>query len=270
VDGELEPNHTIELQAHLEECVGCADRVKFARASRASVRNMVKTVRAPESLRRRVEIAVAAARHEQSTDVMVGTSRMVSWRFAGPMAAAAALALVWAAVGKMHNRAVETDGGWASASSDTSNRASMISMDAVLDALVDQHANPLPPEATDPSEFIKFDQFVGVPVRMMTQEQLNGHLVGGRMVPIYEQRAAMLQYVLQSGRRVSIYIYNPRRVRIDESPALRERVVEDAPVYTGYVRGYSVAVTDRRGVGYAMASDLDEVESSRLLVAAGR
>ncbi len=105
---------------------------------------------------------------------------------------------------------------------------------------------------------------------MTPQEQLDGHLVGGRMVPIYEQRAAMLQYVLQNGRRVSIYIYNPRRVRIDESPVLRERVVEDAPVYTGYVRGYSVAVTGRRGVGYAMASDLDEIESSRLLAAVGR
>ncbi len=143
VDGELEPNHTIDLQAHVEECAGCADRIKFARASRASVRNTVKTVRAPESLRRRVEIAVVAARHEQSTDVIAGTSRMVSWRFAGPMAAAAALALVWAAVSKMHNRPVQTD-GFASASSDTSNRASVMSLDAVLDALVDQHANPLP------------------------------------------------------------------------------------------------------------------------------
>jgi hypothetical protein len=46
--------------------------------------------------------------------------------------------------------------------------------------------------------------------------------------------------------------------------------MNNAPVYVGYVRGYSVAVTDRRGVGYAMASDLDENESSKLILAVGR
>jgi hypothetical protein len=91
------------------------------------------------------------------------------------------------------------------------------------------------------------------------------------MVPLQEQRAAMFQYVMGNGRRVSVYVYNPKKVRLGTSPVLRESVVrnDSGPVYVGYVRGYSVAVTDRRGVGYAMASDLDENESSKLLLAVG-
>jgi len=41
-------------------------------------------------------------------------------------------------------------------------------------------------------------------------------------------------------------------------------------VYMGRVRGYSVAASERNGIGYAMASDLDDDENARLVLMAAR
>jgi hypothetical protein len=44
-------------------------------------------------------------------------------------------------------------------------------------------------------------------------------------------------------------------------------MVRNAPVFVGNVRGYNVAATERRGVGYALATDLNERESLELVAA---
>jgi len=273
VDGELEPGQALALQLHVDECKACAARVAFARASRASVRNTVRSVKAPAAFHARVTTIVAQARDASDHgDVMTGP-RLLSWRIAGPMAAAAAFALVWASVSRLQDRA-NPEGTVASAPHTASaSKAAMVPVETLVDALVDQHANPLPPETSSPTEIAQFDRFIGVPVRNPEQGlQGQQQFLGARMVPLHEQRAAMFQYVMSNGRRVSVYVYNPKKVRLGTSPVLRQRVVknETSPVYVGYVRGYSVAVTDRRGVGYAMASDLDENESSKLILAVGR
>ncbi|HEU4536690.1 MAG TPA: hypothetical protein VFS00_21340, partial [Polyangiaceae bacterium] len=83
---------------------------------------------------------------------------------------------------------------------------------------------------------------------------------GGRMLPVRDHRAAMLQYGMASGHRVTVYVYDPRRVQ-PEQRWLRERTtVRNAPVYVGSMRGFNVAATERRGIGYAIATDLDERE----------
>lgn len=269
VDGELEPSQALAFQQHVDTCQACAARVSFARSSRSSVRSVVKSVKAPEALRVRVTSAVQhASEARDHGDVMTG-SGMLSWRVAGPLAAAAAFVLVWASVSKLQERTA----GEEPSSPAEAARASIVPVDTLVDTLVDQHANPLPPETTSPTEIAQFDRFIGVPVRSIPERSLEGQgqLLGARMVPLQEQRAAMFQYVMSNGRRVSVYVYNPKKVRLGASPVLRARAVsKDArPVYVGYVRGYSVAVTDRRGVGYAMASDLDENESSKLILAVG-
>ena len=274
VDGELEPSQAFELQQHVDECEVCAARVNFARASRASVRKTVKTVKVPDAFRVRVTAVVAqASEASERGDVMTGP-RLLSWRVAGPLAAAAAFALVWASVSKLQQGKANTGETVAASQTASASRASMVPIESLVDSLVDQHANPLPPETSSPTEIARFDRFIGVPVRNIPQRTLQGQgeLLGARMVPLNEQRAAMFQYVMTNGRRVSLYVYNPKKVRVSSSPVLRQRIVKEqhAPVYVGYVRGYSVAVTDRRGVGYAMASDLDETESSKLILAVGK
>jgi len=273
VDGELEPGQALALQLHVEKCEACAARVAFARASRTSVRNTVRSVKASEAFHARVTAVVSQAKvASDHGDVMTGP-RLLSWRIAGPMAAAAAFALVWASVSKLQDRANSEDVTSSAAHTASASKAAMVPVETLVDALVDQHANPLPPETSSPTEIARFDRFIGVPVRN-PERGLQGqqHFLGARMVPLHEQRAAMFQYVMDNGRRVSVYVYNPKKVHLGTSPVLRQRVVknEAAPVYVGYVRGYSVAVTDRRGVGYAMASDLDENESSKLILAVGQ
>lgn len=273
VDGELEPSMTLVIEEHLEGCSDCAERVSFEKAMRVSVRASVLTVRAPDRMRARMACVIAAVRDqdqssepveerdEQSPAAGANPPRMLSWRVVGPLAAAACLSLVLGSMSRTNKDVAFSQRPSNSAA------ASLMSMDTLLEELVDQHAHPLPPETTNPTDVARFDQFVGVPVRPLTFRQNPGTLLGARMVPVRQNRAAMLQYVLQNGHRVSVYVYNPRQVRMVASPKLRERADISGPVYVGLVNGYSVAVADRRGVGYALASDLDEQESSKMIVA---
>jgi anti-sigma factor RsiW len=104
-----------------------------------------------------------------------------------------------------------------------------------------------------------FEQYVGVPVHAANLEKAGARLVGGRVLPVHSERAAMLQYVVGKGadaRRISMFIYDPRKIRIgcnDCAP----RAAGTAEVQVGRAGGYSVAVTQKGGVGYAVASDLD-------------
>jgi anti-sigma factor (TIGR02949 family) len=261
VDGELEPSQMLSMQTHVEQCVGCSERVLIERVLRDSLRQQVRSAQAPNSLRMRVAGALAEVGDQQSeqTDVVALPPRMLSWRVVGPMAAAAVLALV---LGSMSRNTADPR-----AQSSSIGSASVMSLDTFMDELVDQHAHPLPPETTNPVDMAGFDRFVGVPVHAQVLNRNQGTLIGARMVPVRHSRAAMLQYMLTNGHRVSVYVYNPTQVRMTASPRLREQVIGNSPpVYVGWVRGYSVAVTDRRGVGYALASDLDEKESSQMIV----
>jgi hypothetical protein len=58
-------------------------------------------------------------------------------------------------------------------------------------------------------------------------------------------------------------VYNSERFPL--STRLTKRVVRNEPVYTGWKRGYSIAATERRGVGYAVATDLGEDEGAEIV-----
>jgi hypothetical protein len=141
-----------------------------------------------------------------------------------------------------------------------------VGLDGIVHELVSLHAQPLPPEVTQPEEIRRFDPFVGVPVEPPKFQRFGAKWEGGRMLPLRDSRAAVLQYSMAGGHRISVYVYDPRRVR-PESSTLRQRVIQDSPVYVGNVRGYNVVATERRGVGYAVATDLDERENIELIAA---
>jgi hypothetical protein len=88
--------------------------------------------------------------------------------------------------------------------------------------------------------------------------------VGARM----HQRAALLQYVVDR-RRVTIYVFDPKRVPMRATRLRHQRVGADR-VYVGELRGYTVAASEHNGVGYAMASDLPGEDTVELLVQAAR
>jgi anti-sigma factor RsiW len=111
------------------------------------------------------------------------------------------------------------------------------------------------------------EQYVGVPVRPPSFDKKNAHLIGGRLMPVRDQRAALLEYRIGDGasaQRVSVFIYDPRKIQIGDSDVLQPRAVGTAQVRVGRSNGYSVAVMQNRGIGYTLASDLDEGPSAEL------
>jgi anti-sigma factor RsiW len=143
--------------------------------------------------------------------------------------------------------------------------------DDFLSELVAEHSRPLPPERTDPQKVGELGQYVGVPVRATTLHRENAHFVGGRVLPVHQERAAMLQYEIttQGGetRRVSVFVFDPRRIQVSDNDFLPRPFHNEggtSEVRVGRSNGYSVAVTQRGGVGYALASDLDEQKTAEL------
>ena len=172
-------------------------------------------------MRARMRAAMQAQeKREEKRDVAVAastagtlTAAPFGWKAMLPLTAAAALALVWGAASQRS--------GYRSANGlfvDTPAATTQAGMgeDPLAD-LVAEHSRPLPPERTDALGLSSFEQYVGVPVHAANLEKAGARLVGGRVLPVHQERAAMLQYVVGKGadaRRVSMFIYDPRKIRI--------------------------------------------------------
>ncbi len=63
---------------------------------------------------------------------------------------------------------------------------------------------------------------------------------------------------------MTIFVYDPRNVQISHV-GLAPRAVGTAEAKVGREQGYSVAVTQHRGVGYTIASDLDSEANADLV-----
>jgi anti-sigma factor RsiW len=190
------------------------------------------------------------------------TRRPLRARYAVPFAVAAGVAFV----ASIHPPSAPPAAKTGTLSSAPTTFQANLGLDGIVDDLVSLHAQPLPPEVTQPDEVRRFDPFVGVPVEPPKLQRFGAKWEGGRMLPLRDSRAAVLQYSMAGGHRISVYVYDPRRVRA-ESSTLKQRVIRDTPIYVGNIRGYNVAATERRGVGYAVATDLDEPENIELIAA---
>ena len=265
LDGELEAAQLLDIEGHVSACEQCRERVALDRATRVSLKRQMKLAAPPleqmEGLRARALMAMTAERargdaREERTVAAAG----FGWRSMVPLASAAAIALAFGSMGKE----VVTPGG----NSDTVHAGFG---DDLLAELIAEHSRPLPPERTDPKEVRALEQYVGVPVHPASFEKTGARLVGGRILPMnHQQRAAMLQYVIGTGagqQRVSVFIYDPSKVEV-HGAQLAPRAVGTSEVRVGKANGYSVAITQRDGVGYAVASELDTDQSAQLAVMA--
>ena len=255
VDGELEPPKLIEMDEHVTRCGTCGEEVQLLRAIRGSMKRIVRST-APGGLRERIGNAMAAERaradvRADAEDAMFGAMgpavKVASWRTMVPLATAAAIALAW---------------GAATRGSQADLRASELHAGLGTDLLsefVEEHSQPLPPEATDPKAVRGLETLVGVPVHPESFERGGAHFVGGRVVRLNSQRTMMFQYVVgtaEDPRRVSVLVYNPQKLQVGVA-RLAPRAIGTAEVRVGQEKGYSVAATQRAGVGYLFASDLD-------------
>ncbi|WP_437966373.1 zf-HC2 domain-containing protein [Sorangium sp. So ce260] len=268
VDGELDPDHAVDLESHLVQCPPCFEQVKLLRSLRGSLRRS-KPAACPDALRARVAAAMAhehargAAREAaQAAHSAETRPRLMHKGYAAALAVAAGVVFM---VGVTRQRAA--------APADTAKvdveLARGESVEVLLDDLVTQHAQPLPPETTNPEDLPRFDPFVGVPVRRPEFQSMPVNFMGARVHTMRDRRAALLQYVVRGNHRVTVYLFNSRAVPVQKAqPILKPRVVRERPIYVGKINGYSVAAAEHSGVGYALASDLGDDVSTQLVLAA--
>lgn len=288
-DGQLDAAKTVEVDDHLGRCEACRERVALDLAIRGSLKRGVKASM-PEDARARLLTALAGERKREAArapgpapaeappaeapaaiDALEDDGaasrrpRMLRhWRTMLPVASAAALTLAWSYAGEQPM-----------ALGDATRIGAGFTNDELVNQFVDVHSRPLRPETPDPLEVRGFEREVGVPVHV-AQFQNNARFVGGRLLPVQGgERAAMLQYeVVQPNgggvQRVSVFVYDPRRVQIRSADKLAPRSVGTAQVRVGRARGYSFAVAQHGAVGYAVASDLDVDSSARFAAVADR
>ena len=181
-------------------------------------------------------------------DFDTAAAKLIGWRTIVPLATAAALALMWGAATHSPMHSVSSSSKEHTAGFD------------LLSELLAEHSQPLPPEATDSKSVRNLSRYIGVPVRPTSFEKGGAHLLGGRVVGASDRRAAVLQYMVMNAdgpRRVSVLVYDPSRIQVNGPADLSPRAVGTAQVEVGHAKGYSVALAQRAGVGYAFASDLD-------------
>ncbi len=75
--------------------------------------------------------------------------------------------------------------------------------------------------------------------------------------------------MLRERHRVSLYVFDSKRVPLHAN-RLKARHIGARNVYVGNMRGYSVAASERNGVGYVLTSDLPDDESAKLVLTASR
>lgn len=272
VDGELDPGHAADMEGHVVDCSLCSERVALVRATRHSLKRTA-IHRAPDALRARIQATMAQERPRsrpaprEADDVQ--STKSLGMKYVAAVAAAAGVVF---AIGLSRSR--DTDdvkvGSVREVSTDKSAETAASGIEAMLDDLIALHKHPLPPETTNPEELQRFEPLVGVPVRRPAFQPFSARFTGARIHALRDRRAALLQYTVGADHRVTVYVFDPRMVPMMRSKALQERVVRERPVFVGRRGGYSIAAAERSGIGYALATDLDDVESANLVLAAAQ
>jgi anti-sigma factor RsiW len=264
LDGELSPERMLEVQTHIDGCARCTEVVELERAMRQSLRQVSYEnalvsddfrARLQEAWRRVETPAVRTPRQHRMRAARRARDFALYW--GGPLAFAAALLLWLGAQSSKRNLPVIAP----TAPAPTEVAADMTS-DEILDRLLDYHSAPPVPEVTEARLVPQLERDVGVRVSMPTFP--NAEWQGASVVPVVRGlRAATLRYKLPDQHNVTIYVYDAARVPL--RAALQERMIRQQPVYVGYRRGYSIAALERRGLGYAVATDQDDPASVKLV-----
>lgn len=263
VDGELPPDQTLAIEAHLGSCAECGERLQFENAFRASMKAATHEAPAQSGLEARFAGALRAERERMLAGSTVPPRPKASQRAWVPLLLAAAAAFGAAMLLEAQSsrerkvlRVPEEIGRNVAAveAPPTPEQA--------LDELVRYHAAPPEPQITEPRLVERLEPEVGVPVRLPALKQYGASWEGGGTVPMNRQRAALFRYRV-SNHPVTVYVYDASRVPL--RAVLEPRVVHNQPVHVGARHGYSIAAVEQRGVGYAVATDLNDDESAEIV-----
>lgn len=266
LDGELPAEQTLDAEQHLASCESCSEQVRFASALRTSIQHAVHQDAAPSAgFETRLAGALRAER-ERLLEAPVSLPPTATRRRTAllPMlvAAAAALPILTWLDGHLRTEHAPLATGPDPSMLAQASMQGQMNPEQALEELVSYHAAPPAPQITEPGQFLRLEPEVGVPVKLPTLNQYGAAWEGGSVIPMRNQHAAIFRYRI-SNHPVTVYIYNARRVPL--RGVLEPRVVHNQPVHVGERHGYSIAAREQRGVGYAIATDLNDDESAELV-----
>ena len=176
-------------------------------------------------------------------------------RYIVPLAAAATIALVFGAM-RLQEPAVEAvadndvpaETATGSSLPTTPVAAQAVAWNMFLDGLAQRHLQPPALETFDPKGVEEYAPHIGV--RVSSPAMRDAQWVGARL----ETNAALMRF-MRNRKPVTVFVFDPRRVHMQATPALRRRMIDREPVLAGKVRGVAVAASEQNGVGYALATE---------------
>jgi anti-sigma factor RsiW len=235
LDGELLAEDRVPIERHVEDCARCRELVAHERAFKEQLRARLKAkAHAPAALEERVRSALDRADLERPRLLRAGP--------VGVLLAAATLVAYVAGSGRL--------GGAAES--------------AMFDDVVRSHVKNLPVEVGGTRDDITVWMRGKVPVPVHPPRFQTASLVGARLSQLASRDAGQILYRIPGGSVVTVYVFDASGW---EPSARAKQVVDGREVYFAERAGYTVALYRDRGVGYALASDLDEDALVRLVAA---
>lgn len=266
-DGELSADGTTATEAHLASCSACRTRARWQRAVHNSMRFAVHAHGAVKpSFEHRIRVALAQEMREEAREHVAGggaperpVRRRLPWRLL-----ALAPAVVLALVALSEQTLVPTETGAPRGPSLASLTGARV--DQLIDDMLRAHAASADTPAPSVS-FTELEREVSLPVHAPPELERHGaHWLGAGSVAIGDQRMASLAYQV-SGRHCTLFLFDAERLPLRRSHYLKARAFDRAAVFAGTRRGYALAAVERRGLGYAIATDLSVREAVELAAA---
>jgi anti-sigma factor (TIGR02949 family) len=244
VDGELDPGAALIVETHLARCEECRDEADAIRSIKGALAASREGHAAPGALRSRL-LAALDEEDQEKASVEHATARRK--HATGFLLAGAAMTTIALAT------------GWRGSINGTGPVAGAAMMPPLLDDIAQRHARNLPVEVTgsEPTQVANF--FTGrldIPVRPVHFRGVPARLVGARISNVSDRMAAALYYEV-GGRRVTVFVFDSAVLpRAFDTDGLQPVRVNNQPAYVGNARGYTVVLSERRGIAYAVASDM--------------
>lgn len=236
VDGEFGAEEKRECEKHLQFCEECRAIVRFEERFKLALQTRMPKTKAPQPLIERVLDGIDKEPEPASS--------LSTWFYvvvpAAAMAAASMLIFVFWPTG-------ESPGAEA------------------LDEGIVHHENALPMEVQGPDVQRVANWYrdkVQVPVRPPRLRQHGVVLTGGRIVNYNRLPAAYLVYRNGKRKKVSIHIFDPRR--LPRNGLVRKRL-GGRTVFFGKKNGHKVAVFKNNGVGYSVTADVSMDDMKKIV-----
>lgn len=233
LDGEFGEGDRVEFESHLSDCDGCRSKVRLQADWKKAIQAAAPREVAPAALRNRIARSIARE-----------AKPMQTWRQWAVRALPAAMA-----VGLIATFAV-----------------SKLQWSPVAADVVAKHQRNLPIEISGGTDKVRnwYADKVDFPVHVPQFRMASAALRGGRLASIGDKQAAYLVYDV-NGNKVSVFVFDPSELPVR---AQRKATIGNRDVFFDEEHGYNVAMFQDCGVGYAIASDMDQEQMTKLVSAA--